>query len=139
MISATLIPRYKIYTIFLAVSLAPTGGIVALNVASQIDGLIGGLASYAYNRDFSLGQFGAIQLYNFNDILARWSSNNGGKEYAAKFSTPGDLVEEDFETYQQARNYLESLGILFSNRSPSPRMTPAFIWPSTFDPLASPN
>jgi hypothetical protein len=45
-------------------------GSIALNVGSQIDGLVGGLAAYAYDGDFSLGQFGAIQVDNFNDNLA---------------------------------------------------------------------
>jgi filamentous hemagglutinin family protein len=40
---------------------------VAPSVGSQITGLIGGLASYAYDGDFSIGQFGATQVYNFND------------------------------------------------------------------------
>ena len=40
---------------------------VSYGVGSQITGLIGGLASYGYDGDFSLGQFGATQVYNFND------------------------------------------------------------------------
>ena len=44
-------------------------GSVAPTVGSQITGLIGGLAGYGYDGDFSLGQFGATQIYNFNDLI----------------------------------------------------------------------
>jgi hypothetical protein len=44
-------------------------GSIVLNVGSQVDGLTGGLASYGYDSNFSVGQFGAIQVSNFNDKL----------------------------------------------------------------------
>jgi filamentous hemagglutinin family protein len=77
---------------YFSASFVPTGGNVALNVASQIDGLIGGLASYAYNGDFSIGQFGATQVYNFNDRLKALQSDDGKSRAAWEVPT-GDLSD----------------------------------------------
>ena len=40
---------------------------ISTGLTSQLTGLIGGIVSAAYDGGFSLGQFGATQVYNFND------------------------------------------------------------------------
>jgi hypothetical protein len=83
-------------------------GSVAPDVASQITGLIGGLASYSYDGDFSFGQFGATQVFNNNDIHVKWTDKDGhSREYVYEDGKPDVYVTLDLNNNIQLLDTLE--------------------------------